>query len=82
MFISKDAQYSDRSFSIAEFFFVRFSVFELWSILYITVGKSVPTGIERGKLCEPDSDANQFRLGSSLPWACLGYKFWGGLIYA
>ena len=41
MFISKDAQFYDRSYCIPEFFFVQFLVFELWSILYFTVVNSV-----------------------------------------
>ena len=37
MFISKDAQCSDRNFCINEIFFLRILIFELWSILYLTV---------------------------------------------
>ena len=57
MFISKDAQFYDRSYCIPDFFFVRFLVYELWSNLYLTVVNSA---------LGPDSDANQFKLGSSL----------------
>ena len=34
--VSKDAQYSEIYFSVHEFFFVRFLVFEIWSIFYFT----------------------------------------------
>ena len=54
---------NDRSYCIPEFFFVRFLVFELWSFLYLTVVNS-ELGLE--KFCKYDSDANQFRLGSSI----------------
>ena len=40
MFISKDAQCYDRSYCIHKFFFLRFLVFELLSILYFTVVNS------------------------------------------
>ena len=36
MFISKDAQYYDRSYCIHEFFIMRFLVFELLLIFYFT----------------------------------------------
>ena len=61
-------------------FFVRFLVFELWSIFYLTVfnsalGLSVTGFANLFKLgsslltkttCEPDLDANQVRTGSSI----------------
>ena len=46
MFISKDTQYYNPSYCIQEFFYVRFLVFELLSILYLTVVNS-DLGLER-----------------------------------
>ena len=55
-------------FVFMSFFFGLFLVFELWSILYSTVVNSELGTCERSgrDFCEPDSDANQFRLGSSI----------------
>ena len=66
LFILKHAQFSDRYFFTSVFFFVQVLVFELWLILYLTVVNSALGEKSGRELCEPDSDANQFRVGSSL----------------
>ena len=50
-----------------EFFFVRFLVFELRLILYLTEVNSTLRLDEKSgsEFCIPDSEANQVRLGSS-----------------
>ena len=62
----KDAQRSDRSFCMQEFFFVRFLDFELWWILYLTVVNSVLDFAKNlvGFIAKYAVDANLFRLGS------------------
>ena len=67
--ISKDAQCYDRSYCIHEFFFVRFLVFELLSILYFTVVISLLDWVKNlvGFIAKYVVDANLFRLESTNP---------------
>ena len=60
---------------------MRFLVFEIWSILYSTVVNSELETCEKSgrDFCERVSDANQFRLGSSIQKHA-GSSFVGGCV--
>ena len=67
MFISKNRNVLIGVFAFMSFFW-QFLVYELWSILYLTVVNSeLGTCKKSGRhFCEPDSLANQLLLGCSV----------------